>query len=63
MLAHEKQILEYEKTLSQVKEQNARTSLWSEDEIVKLEMKLDRLKNKVYSPVILTENIIFLIVF
>jgi acetyl-CoA carboxylase carboxyl transferase subunit alpha len=49
MLAHEKQILEYEKTIAQVKEQNKQNALWSDDEIGKLELKLDQLKNKVYS--------------
>jgi acetyl-CoA carboxylase carboxyl transferase subunit alpha len=49
MLAHEKQILEYEKTIAQVKEQNAGTSLWSEDELKKLEKKLEQLKKRVYS--------------
>lgn len=49
MLAHEKQIYEYEKTISQVKEQNKQNALWSDDEIGKLETKLDQLKTKVYS--------------
>jgi len=49
MLAHEKQILEYEKTIAQLKEQNKSNSLWSDDEIVKLEKKLELLKKKVYS--------------
>jgi acetyl-CoA carboxylase carboxyl transferase subunit alpha len=49
MLAHEKQILEYEKTIAQLKEQNKDNSLWSEEELHKLEKKLDILKNKVYS--------------
>jgi acetyl-CoA carboxylase carboxyl transferase subunit alpha len=49
MLTHEKQIQEYEKTLSQLKEQNKTTALWSDKEIEKLEKKLDRLKKKVYT--------------
>ncbi len=49
MLPHEKQILEYEKTITQVKEQNKNNSLWSEDELLKLEKKLEQLKNRVYS--------------
>jgi acetyl-CoA carboxylase carboxyl transferase subunit alpha len=49
MLPHEKQILEYEKTVAQVKEQNKQTTLWSEEEITKLEKKLDQLKKEVYS--------------
>lgn len=49
MLPHEKQILEYEKTIAQVKEQNKHNALWSEEEINTLETKLDQLKNKVYA--------------
>lgn len=48
-LAHEKQILEYEKTIALLKEQNKGNALWSDEEVAKLEMKLDQLKNKVYS--------------
>ncbi len=48
-LAHEKQILEYEKTIAQLKEQNKGNALWSEEEIVKLEAKLEQLRSKVYS--------------
>ncbi|MGE5196031.1 MAG: acetyl-CoA carboxylase carboxyltransferase subunit alpha [Anaerolineae bacterium] len=49
MLPHEKQILEYEKTIAQLKEQNKNNALWSEEEIIKLEKKLEQLKKKVYS--------------
>lgn len=49
MLAHEKQIKEYEKTLVEVKEQNKKSALWSDEEIAKLEKKLEQLKAKVYS--------------
>lgn len=49
MLEHEKQIKEYEKTLKDVKSQNASNQLWSDDEISSLEGKLERLKTKVYS--------------
>lgn len=49
MLAHEKQILECEKTIAQVKEQNKHNALWSEDELIKLEKKLELLKKKIYS--------------
>ncbi|MBI2743073.1 MAG: acetyl-CoA carboxylase carboxyltransferase subunit alpha [Chlamydiales bacterium] len=49
MLPHEKQILEYEKTIARVKEQNQNHPLWSEDELHKLETKLEQLKNRVYS--------------
>ena len=48
-LAHEKQILEYEKTLTQLKEQNKGHTLWSEEEISTLETKLQQLRTKVYS--------------
>ena len=49
MLDHEKQILEYEKTLNQLKEQNQSNSLWSDRELTELESKLESLKKKVYS--------------
>lgn len=49
MLAQEKQIHEYEKTIAQFKDQNKVTSIWSEEELAKLEKKLDVLKKKVYS--------------
>ena len=49
MLEHEKKIKEYEKTLTDVKKQNKDSELWSEEEIEKLENKLDQLKDKVYS--------------
>ncbi|MBS0620923.1 MAG: acetyl-CoA carboxylase carboxyltransferase subunit alpha [Verrucomicrobia bacterium] len=49
MLAHEKQILEYEKTVAQLKEQNKGNVLWSEEEIQGLEAKLDALREQVYS--------------
>lgn len=49
MLSHEKEILEYEKTISRLKEQNKDNALWSEEEMMKLESKLYQLKTKVYS--------------
>jgi acetyl-CoA carboxylase carboxyl transferase subunit alpha len=49
MLAHEKEIAEYEKTLRQLKEQNETSSLWTQEEIVNFEEKLEALKSKVYS--------------
>lgn len=49
MLAHEKQIVEYEKTISRLKEQNKSSSLWTEDEIEHLEAKLDKLKKDICS--------------
>jgi len=49
ILPHEKQIHEYEKALSQLKAQNHSSPLWSEEEITKLQRKIDKLKAKVYS--------------
>lgn len=49
MLQHEKQILEYEKTIAQLKEQDKDKGLLSEEEIFKLEKKLDQHRKKVYS--------------
>ncbi len=49
MLAHEREIAEYEKTLKLLKEQNRSNGLWSEEEFGHFETKLDSLKNKVYS--------------
>lgn len=47
-LPHEKQILEYLKTIDHLKKQNQDNSLFN-TEIQKLEEKLDKLKKKVYS--------------
>lgn len=49
LLSHEKQILEYEKTVQHLKEQNKHNALWTEEELGKLEAKLESLKKKVYS--------------
>ena len=49
MLAHEKQILEYEKTIAELKEKNKGDAFWSDEEIEKLESKLGQLKKKVSS--------------
>ena len=49
VLAHEKQILEVQQTLDRLKEQNKNNSLWSQDEIVKMEKKIEELKTTVYS--------------
>ena len=49
MLDHEKQIKDYEKTLTEFKQQNQDNKLWSKDEIKTLEGKLHQLKEKVYS--------------
>ncbi|NGX55973.1 MAG: Acetyl-coenzyme A carboxylase carboxyl transferase subunit alpha [Candidatus Anoxychlamydiales bacterium] len=49
ILPHEKQIYEYEEIIKQLKDQNKLNSLWSTDEIEKLEDKFKILKEKVYS--------------
>lgn len=49
VLPHEKQIIEYEKTIRQFKEQNQNNALFSAEELSKLESKLDNLKENVYS--------------
>jgi len=50
VLPHEKQIFEYEKTLSEIKKQKENNNnIWNNEDIVRLEKKLDTLKNKVYS--------------
>jgi len=49
VLPHEKQIIEYEKAIQQFKEQNKKNPLLSAEELRKLESKLDKLKEKVYS--------------
>ncbi len=49
MLDHEKGIKEYEGTLSRLKDQHALGGIWSDEEIVKLEQKLEEKKRKVYS--------------
>ncbi len=48
-LMHERQILEYEKTLFQLKEQNVAHNLLSQEEVLQLEDKLLQLKERVYS--------------
>src|ERR1700722_5531919 len=57
MLSHEKQILEYEKTLAELKERNKENALWSDEEIGKLESKLDQLKKKDYSKLTAWERV------
>ncbi|MEM8728115.1 MAG: acetyl-CoA carboxylase carboxyltransferase subunit alpha, partial [Chlamydiota bacterium] len=49
MLDHEKQISDHEKTIAQLKEQNKVNGIWTDEEIIKLEKKLEQLKNQVYS--------------
>lgn len=49
LLPHEKQILEYEQTIHQLKTQNAANGLMSREEVQNLEEKVAALKQKVYS--------------
>ena len=49
ILPHEQQIYECEQTILQVKKQNRDSSIWSSEEIEKLEKKLELLKSRVYS--------------
>ena len=49
VLPHEKQIFELEQTMNKLKEQNKNNSLWSQEELQKMERKLDLLKKNVYS--------------
>ncbi len=49
VLPHEKQIVELEQTIAKLKEQNGKNSLFSQDEILKLERKLETLRKNVYS--------------
>ena len=49
MLTHEKQIKECESALSRLKEQNESSDVWSDEEMVRLETRLEKLKAKVYS--------------
>ncbi len=49
VLAHEKQIFEVQQTLHQLKEQNKNNPLWTQEELHKMEKKLDQLKKNVYS--------------
>ena len=49
ILEHEKQIHEHEKTIAELKKQNKVNGIWSDEEILRLEQKLEYLKNQVYS--------------
>lgn len=49
VLAHEKQILDVQQTLSKLKEQNINNPLFSQEELLKMEKKLELLKQKVYA--------------
>jgi acetyl-CoA carboxylase carboxyl transferase subunit alpha len=49
VLPHEKQIFELQQTMTKLKEQNKNNSLWSQEELLKMERKLEHLKRTVYS--------------
>lgn len=49
ILAHEKPLVEVEQTLQKLKEQNKNNPLFSSEELVKMEKKLELMKKKVYS--------------
>lgn len=49
VLAHEKQILEYQQTLQKLEEQNARHPLLAPEELVKMKKNLEEMKQTVYS--------------
>lgn len=49
ILPHEKQILEVQQTIHQLKEQNKNNPLWTQEELFKMEKKLDQLRKTVYS--------------
>lgn len=49
MLDHEKQIKEYETLLDKIKEQNQENDVWSPKEVRRLELKVESLKQEVYS--------------
>lgn len=51
VLPHEKQIVELEQTMAKLKEQNKNNSLWSQEELHKMERKLEILKSSVYSQI------------
>jgi acetyl-CoA carboxylase carboxyl transferase subunit alpha len=49
ILPHEKQILEYQQTLQQLKDQNKNYSILTSEELVKMEKNLELMKKTVYS--------------
>lgn len=49
VLSHEKQIFEVQQTLEKLREQNQKNPLWSNQELVQMEKKLQALKVSVYS--------------
>lgn len=49
ILPHEKPILEMQETLQKLKDQNKESSLWSQQELARMEKKLEVMKKTVYS--------------
>lgn len=49
ILPHEKPIFEMQQTLQKLKEQNANNPLWSQQELLKMEQKLEQMKKTIYS--------------
>lgn len=49
ILPHEKPVFDMEETLRKLKEQNSKNSVWSKEEFSKMEHKLEKLKETVYS--------------
>lgn len=49
LLAHEREIARYQKTLEQLKEENRSTALLSSEELGKMETKLEQFKARVYA--------------
>jgi acetyl-CoA carboxylase carboxyl transferase subunit alpha len=49
ILPHEKQIFDYEKSLQEIKKQMESSNIWTQEDILRLEKKLELLKKKVYS--------------
>jgi acetyl-CoA carboxylase carboxyl transferase subunit alpha len=49
LLPHEKEISEHEETIELVKEKNEASELWSQNEIAKMEKKVEKLKQNVYA--------------
>lgn len=49
VLPHEKQVIEMQQTLQKLKEQNQNNPLWSKEELLRMENKLEQLKRTVYS--------------
>jgi acetyl-CoA carboxylase carboxyl transferase subunit alpha len=49
ILPHEKQIAELSQTLQKLKSQNEHNPVWSQEELLKMERKLEQLKRSVYS--------------